>query len=101
MACGYLQQCTAHDSIGWDNLVSKTTMAKVQEIAARLRLERDPAQGHWCVCNEGKAVLWVDASSLALGAAFKVDGDVVEDVAWLWSGKEAMHINLSELEAAI
>ena len=53
------------------------------------------------MCDKGKAVLWANASSLALRAALEVDGDVVEDVAWLRSSKEATHINLSELEAAI
>ena len=45
VACGYLQWCTARDGIGWDDQVSESTMAKVQEIVARLKLEGDPAQG--------------------------------------------------------
>ena len=101
VACGYLQRCTAKDNVGWDDKVSPATMQKVWDVARRLRDNGDPASGRWHVRRNGNATLWVDASCLALGALLQVDGDVVEDAAWLKSANDAMHINLSELEAAI
>ena len=45
-----------------------------------------------------EAIVWVDASSLALGIAIEVYGHVVEDVAsWLRSED----INMAELDAVI
>lgn len=53
----------------------------------------------WDVTGD-EAVLWVDASSLALGAALEVDGKIVEDASWLRQD-ECAHINLAELDAVI
>ena len=36
-----------------------------------------------------------------MGAAVEMDGDIVEDAAWLRTAEDVSHINLSELEAAI
>ncbi|MCH9662250.1 MAG: retroviral-like aspartic protease family protein, partial [Gammaproteobacteria bacterium] len=101
VACGFLQRCTARDNVGWDEPVNNATLSKVQDVAKRLKLDGDPARGQWCVCSNGEAVLWVDASSLAIGVALEVDGNIVEDAAWLRSCKDVTHINLAELEAAI
>lgn len=38
----------------------------------------DPAQGRWDVYVSA-AVVWVDASSLAVGAMLEVDGNIIED----------------------
>ena len=59
----------------------------------------DPARGRWDVEGE-HALLWVDASSLALGAALEVNGDIIEDACWL-RRDECSHINLAELDAVI
>ena len=47
-----------------------------------------------------EAVIWVDASSLALGAALEVDGEIIEDGCWL-RPSESAHINMAELDAVI
>lgn len=59
----------------------------------------DPVHGRWDVSGE-KAHVWVDASSLAIGALLEVDGDVVEDASWLRSG-DVTHINMAELDAVV
>ncbi|KAG0722885.1 hypothetical protein GWK47_043701 [Chionoecetes opilio] len=59
----------------------------------------DPARGRWDVQGDENS-LWVDASSLALGAVLEVNGDVIEDACWL-RRDECSHINLAELDAVI
>ena len=66
-----------------------------------LREEGDPVYGHWQVDMSSQAAVWVDASSLAMGAAIEIGGSIVEDAAWLRTAEDVTHINLSELEAAI
>ena len=48
-----------------------------------------------------EVVLWTYDSSVAIGVALEVGGEVVEDAAWLRRAGDAGHINMSELEAAI
>ncbi|KRX75687.1 hypothetical protein T06_6542 [Trichinella sp. T6] len=48
--------------------------------------------------QETALVVWVDASSQAVGVALEIGGSVVEDVAWL-SLDDAQHINMAELDA--
>ena len=45
--------------------------------------------------------IWVDASSIAIGVALEINGDVVEDATWLRPKNDSAHINISELDAAI
>ena len=47
------------------------------------------------------AVLWADASSLAIGVALEIGGSIVEDAAWLRKADDSGHINMSELDAVI
>ena len=44
---------------------------------------------------------WCDASSIALGVCIEIDGDIVEDKAWLRPADDNRHINVAELESAI
>lgn len=43
-----------------------------------------------------EAVVWVDSSSLVIGAVQEVNGNIAEDVCWLRQ-KESSHINLDDL----
>ena len=99
-AGGYLQRCTAKDGGGWDEPVSEHVLRIVDDVVRRLTVD-DPVRGQWAVNEEGAAVLWVDASNLAIGVAMEVDGEIIEDAAWLRSAEDVTHINLSELEAAV
>lgn len=60
----------------------------------------DPVRGDWCV-NGNEMKVWIDASSVATGVLLKVNGSIVEDACWLHPSKDAKHINLAELDAAI
>ena len=53
----------------------------------------DPAQGRWNVDGD-EAVMWVDSSSLAIGAALEVNGNIIEDICWQQQN-ECSHINLT------
>ena len=62
--------------------------------------ENDPARGEWEVRDdEGK--VWVDASSLALGALVQIGGVTVEGATWLRKDRSEVHINMAELDAVL
>ena len=83
----------------WDDPINDSRIeSMITEILSRV-LERDPSRGNWEVSGE-EATVWVDASSLAFGAAIEVEGNVVEDASWLRS-KGSSHINIAELDALI
>ena len=80
----------------WDDQVKdKQVLNMMTEMVRRVR-DSDPARGRWDVSG-AQATVWVDASSVALGAVLEVDGDVIEDASWL-RRENCSHINLSELE---
>ncbi len=101
VACAYLQRCTSADGVDWGDPVSEQTASMVREIDKRLRESGDPVHGQWPVNPHGKVVVWVDASSLAEGAAIEVDGQIVQDWAHLRQDDDVAHINRSELNAAL
>ena len=101
VACGYLQRCTAEEKLGWDDAVSKSTLAKVKEISSMLRHQGDPVGGLWPVDTRQPVVLWADASSLAVGVALQIGDAIVEDCAWLRKSDDTAHINKSELDAIV
>lgn len=70
----------------------------LEDMLQRVMLH-DPARGRWDVEGE-EATVWVDASSLALGAAVEVGSHVMEDGTWL-RHEDAAHINMAELDAVI
>ena len=101
VACGYLQRCTATEGIAWDSVISEGIQAKANDVAERLRDQGDPVYGSWPVDLTQEVVLWTDASSVAIGVALEVGGEVVKDAAWLRRTGDARHINMSKLEAVI
>ena len=62
---------------------------------------QDPVGGVWKVASVDEAVVWCDASSLALGAAIEFNGVTVEDATWLRKKNDALHINVAELDAVV
>lgn len=101
VACGYLQRCTAAEKVDWDRVVSQETQSKVNDVVAMLRERGDPVRGQWAVDCTQPAVLWSDASSLAIGVALQIGGSIVEDASWLRKSDDSAHINMSELDAVI
>ena len=52
------------------------------------------------MCGD-KGEVWVDASSLALGALVQIGGVTVEDATWLRKDRSEVHINMAELDAVL
>ena len=101
VACAYVQRSTADEGAGWDEEVGKETRALVEAVSRRLANEGDPVGGSWLVQEGAPMKVWVDASSLAIGVVLEVDGDLVEDAAWLRPRDDSAHINRCELDAVI
>ena len=101
VACAFIQRSTAEEGVGWDEEVGTKTQALVEALSERLADEGDPVGGGWVVKAKAPMKVWVDASSLALGVVLEVDGDLVEDAAWLRPRDDSAHINRSELDAVI
>ena len=60
-----------------DEVTDPELFAMISETLQRVKTE-DPARGRWDVTGTA-VVLWVNASSVAMGAVLEVDGEVVED----------------------
>lgn len=95
----YLKRLANAASTSWnDEITDSKLRLMLEEMLTRVE-ECDPARGRWDVVGD-KATVWVDASSLAMGAAIEVDGDIIEDACWLRKN-ECTHINLAELDVVI
>lgn len=98
-AASYLKRRANNASSTWDSPIDDPQVEElVAEVAERVKAE-DPAKGRWAARGDYVTV-WADASTLALGVAIEVDGEVVEDGCWL-RPNDGVHINVAELDAAI
>ena len=99
VAASYLKRRANAVTTSWDAEVTDPELrAMVSETLQRVKAA-DPARGRWDVTGS-EAVVWVDASSIALGAVLEVEGEVVEDASWLRKSTDS-HINLAELDAVV
>ena len=105
--CGWLRPAAAWlkrqvNSVtrGWDDEVDNAPLREQMDaVWARLATD-DPATGPWCVAGSS-AVVWTDASSLAVDVLLtSCDGEPIEDACWLLRD-DSGHINMAELDAAI
>ena len=55
----------------------------------------------WCVLKTIEGIVWCDATSIATGIMIEIEGQVVEDAAWLRKRSNFSHINSAELNATI
>ena len=98
-AASFVKRVANVTTASWDEEVTDSQVLQmVEEMVQRVE-DADPARGRWDVNGE-EATVWVDASSLALGAAVEIGGAIVEDASWL-RRDECMHINMAELDAAL
>ena len=104
--CGWLCAATAFVkrranmlTSTWDEEIHDECLHYMLEDMYQRVMSHDPAGGRWDVDGE-EATVWVDASSLALGAVLEVSGHVVEDGTWL-RHDDASHINMAELDAVL
>lgn len=99
VAASYLKRRANAATTSWDAEVTDPELRDmVAETLERVRAS-DPARGRWDVTGS-EAVVWVDASSIALGAVLEVGGEVIEDASWLRKSTDS-HINLAELDAVV
>ena len=105
--CGWLRPAAAWmkrraNSVtrGWDDEADDAALrGQMRAVWERLAAD-DPAAGPWCVSGDS-AVVWTDASSLAVGVLLaSCDGAPIEDACWL-RRDDSGHINMAELDAAI
>ncbi|XP_045111049.1 uncharacterized protein LOC123504528 [Portunus trituberculatus] len=104
--CGWLRAAAAYvkrranaATHTWDDIIVDAGLRSILEEIAGKVLKDDPVRGRWDVGGT-EAKVWVDASSLAMGAAVEVEGKIVEDACWL-RPDGASHINMAELDAVI
>lgn len=99
VAVSYIKRRANETTASWDDEVLDSCIRlMLAETLDRVK-NCDPAQGRWDVAGD-EATLWVDASSLAVGAVLEVNGEVIEDACWL-RRDECTHINLAELDAVV
>ena len=97
VACGFMKrEC---NECSWDDLIPASVDKILKEVLERIK-SQDPVRGRWSVPLLSSGTVWCDASSLALGVAVEVGGEIVEDAAWLRKD-DGNHINVAELEAVI
>ena len=99
VAASYLKRRATAASNGWDDEITDPELQNmVMETLQRVKTA-DPARGRWDVTGD-EGVVWVDASSLAIGAALEMNGSIVEDACWLRKNPET-HVNLAELDSVV
>ena len=99
VAAAFVKRRASQATERWDDVVSDATVVKhLREMTEEVK-RNDPVKGRWDVASEAVKV-WVDASSIAMGAVIEMNGNVVEDACWLRK-EVAGHINMAELDALI
>lgn len=98
VACSFIKRVSEGER--WDDSVGESAMDMIRELLTRIEAE-DPVRGvfHVAPCKNGR--VWCDASSLALGVAVEIGGQIVEDAAWLRKRGDSGHINVAELDAVV
>ncbi|XP_043240252.1 uncharacterized protein LOC122390888 [Amphibalanus amphitrite] len=99
VSASYLKRRATAATDGWDDEITDPELQKmVMETLQRVKTA-DPARGRWDVTGD-EGVVWVDASSLAIGAVLEMEGSIVEDACWLRKNPET-HVNLAELDSVV
>ena len=99
VACSYIKRVA--EGKAWKDPVGGLANKMCIEMMTRIEQGDDPVKGKWVVESANSGRVWTDASSLALGVLLEIGGYAVEDAAWLRKKTDVMHINISELEAAL
>ena len=91
-ACSFVKRLA--NDVEWDANIPSCAEQVINEVLQKV-VKEDPVKGVWEAKNSTKGVVWCDASSLATGCCLKIDGQVMEDCAWL--RRDASHINVADL----
>lgn len=98
ISCSYMKRRAS--VVGWEDAVDDEVEGMLRDVLVRVGNE-DPVKGKWFVPKATRGIVWCDASSIGLGVLLEVNGDVVEDAAWLRKVSDFGHINVAELEAVM
>lgn len=98
IACSFIKRSC--NDVKWDHYAGDRAIRLLKELYKKLE-EHDPVNGVWHASPKGKVELWCDASSIAYGVALCVDGEIIEDAAWLRKENDHAHINVAELDAVM
>lgn len=98
IACSYLKRLAEGHS--WEDDVGELSLKILKEMLIEVS-KCDPVYGKWYVQNSESGVVWCDASSIAIGIILEIEGNMVEDAAWLRKKSDHSHINVAELEAVL
>ena len=99
VAASYIKRRANAVTTSWDEEITDPEVHMMLNETLQRVKSSDPARGRWDVDGD-EATVWVDASSLAIGAALEVDSNIIEDACWLRQN-DCSHINLSELDAVL
>ena len=91
-ACSFVKRLA--NDVEWDANIPSFAEQVIYEVLQKL-VKEDPVKGVWEAKNSTKGVVWCDASSLATGCCLQIDGQVMEDCAWL--RRDASLINVADL----
>ena len=96
-SCSYMKRLSEGK---WDEKIDVELFEKIKFVLKKVK-EEDPCRGIWSIddCKDG--IIWCDASSIAIGAALEVKGNIIEDASWLRKTDDSRHINVAELEAVV
>ena len=99
VACSYIKRRS--EGARWEEDVGMDVRLMLAEVLEKVQ-ESDPVKGPWMIRNEAKqGRVWCDASSLAVGVALEINGDIVKDAAWMRKTSDHNHIDIAELDAAV
>ncbi|XP_043189310.1 uncharacterized protein LOC122363759 [Amphibalanus amphitrite] len=99
VSASYLKRRATAATDGWDDEITDPELQKMVMETLQRAKTADPARGRWDVTGD-EGVVWVDASSLAIGAVLEMEGSIVEDACWLRKNPET-HVNLAELDSVV
>ena len=98
IACSYIKRHS--NGTKWEDTIGPVSSRWLKETLFSLE-SNDPVHGKWVVGKGNSGTVWCDASSIATGVALEIDGNIVEDAAWLRKVDDCAHINVAELDAVI
>ena len=97
VACSFIKRIS--EGSRWEDDVGQRAYSLFEELIQKVNAS-DPAIGRWAVTSSS-CRLWCDASSLAMGCALEVEGEIIEDASWLRKREDGSHINLAELDSVL
>ena len=98
IACSFAKRMSVEG--GWEDDVGAAARVILTDILDLVQKD-DPVRGSWHVSGQNYGIVWCDASSIAYGVSLEINGEIVEDAAWLRKNGDVAHINVAELDGVI